>query len=690
MNASLVGLTLHFSPLLPTAAFIALGVASTILLGAALTRPRKSIIWRVLCVFLFLLVLSNPCLLEEDRKPVANVAVIVLDKSVSQQTGLRSRRAAEALTYLENALEDRNNLDLRVVNAPDAVSALQNETRLFESLNQTLADVPESRRAGVIFLTDGQVHDVPADIESMDDYGPVHVLLTGRKDERDRQLVVLQAPAYGIVGQTVTVRYRIEEAGTKGNDIATVIVRRNAGEGETYSVPVNQDQTLDIPVEHGGQNIVEMEVSPLDDEISSVNNHAAFGINGVRDRLKVLLVSGQPHAGGRTWRNLLTSDPGVDLVHFTILREPEKLDATPQNELSLIAFPYRELFEIKLFDFDLIIFDQYRLNNILPTYYFANIARYVREGGALLEASGPTFAGKQSVYETALNTVLPARPDGRVISQSFKPEVTAIGKNHPVTMGLQRGGWGPWLRQIGIHPTGGDVVMTGVNEAPLLVLSHVGKGRVAQLASDQIWLWSRGYEGGGPQGELLRRLAHWLMKEPELDENALEAIADEGSILIRRRSLKGNTKDIEVTLPDGTTKTLTLSREEGDPWMQARLEADQLGVYGFDDKTQRRFAVVGSLDAPELTGMITTDKILRPIAETSSGSVKWLENTPRPDIRFLPPDRKYGGASWIGLRENRDYTVSSVREIPLLPFWAGLLLLLTAIAWGWWREGKSG
>ena len=113
-------------------------------------------------------------------------------------------------------------------------------------------------------------------------------------------------------------------------------------------------------------------------------------INGVRDRLRVLLVSGEPHAGERTWRNLLKSDASVDLVHFTILRPPEKQDGVPVDELSLIAFPTRELFIEKIEDFDLIIFDRYRRRGILPSLYLENIAqlRPQRRRGAGLRRPG--------------------------------------------------------------------------------------------------------------------------------------------------------------------------------------------------------------------------------------------------------------------------------------------------------------
>lgn len=692
MNSA--ALTIHFAPLLPDTVLWLTGILtlSLLLLSAALFRA--GIITRSLCVAGFMLILLNPSLVEEQREPVNDVAVIVVDRSPSQKTGERLQRTDKALAYLKNRLEGQNGLDLRVIDAPLQEPDTARETRLFEAVDQAYADVPLTRRAGVIFLTDGQVHDAPVDADRTLDYGPLHTLLTGRKNERDRQLVLTEAPAYGIVGQDVTIRYRIEDPSAQSDEFSTVSIRQDNSPGKIDLVPINEDRTLQVKVNHAGQNIVYIEASGTDGELTLANNKVPLIINGVRDRLKVLLVSGQPHAGGRTWRNLLTSDPGVDLVHFTILREPDKLDLTPHNELSLIAFPFRELFEIKLYDFDLIIFDRYGLNRILPTYYFGNIAEYIKKGGALLEASGPSFAGPESVYNTALEDILPAQPTGVVYNNSFRPQTTDIGQRHPVTQDLKwtghantDAGWGSWLRQVGVQPKSGQTIMSGFNDQPLLILNRVGEGRVAQLASDQIWLWSRGYEGGGPQTELLRRLAHWLMKEPELEENALVVELEGNSMFIKRRSLHETPLDITMTLPDGKQETIKLTPQPNGQ-LEAQVEATQLGIYTFDDGLQERFALVGDINPPELKGVRTTDTIMRPLAKHSGGSVNWLVDQATPDIRMIENGKIFGGQNWLGLKINNNYQVTGVTETPLLPSWVYVLLLIGLIAASWWLEGR--
>ncbi len=693
--------SLHFDPLLPEIWIITLAICAGGLITLSALRQKHRVIWRFLAFCAFLVALMNPALLKEERQPVKDVAAIVVDKSDSQNTENRKTQTQNTLAYLKKILEGRDNLDLRIVDAPGD-NIPHEETKVFQALDQALADVPEQRRAGVIMITDGQVHDVPQNPEQFSAYGPVHALITGRKNEKDRRIVITQGPAYGIVGQKVTMKYIVEDSNAPKDEIVAVTFSRDSDENKDVRfVPVNEEQSEELPITHGAQNIFELSVAEVPDEITTSNNHTALIVNGVRDRLRVLLISGQPHAGGRTWRDLLTSDPSVDLVHFTILREPEKLDNTPQNELSLIAFPFQELFEVKLYDFDLIIFDRYRLNRILPLHYFQNIARYVEEGGALLEASGPSFAGNHSVYYTALMNVLPATPTGDVTRKPFFPTLTKEGKHHPVTETLlsynkdlpENLRWGPWLRQVALTPERGEVVMRGADNEPLLILDHVKKGRVAQLASDHLWLWARGFQGGGPYTELLRRTAHWLMKEPELDEDALEVQTEEYNIHLRTRNApeeQSISQTVTMTLPDGAQQTVPLKPEDDEEWLEGDIKAQNAGIYSFESKTgQKRFAIIGSLNPPEQKDTKATEDKLRPIVKKSGGDLIWLEDTPHPGIRFLSGARQnFSGRGWLALRQNHDYAVTGFKKTPLCPPWAYALALLGLCVFAWWREGK--
>ncbi|MBI1300103.1 MAG: hypothetical protein GC137_00455 [Alphaproteobacteria bacterium] len=698
MNSSATT-SLHFSPLLDPLWLWVIAIIGALLFVLSFANYRRVLIWRTIAFVVFMLALVNPSLLKQDRKPVRDVAVIVVDKSYSQSFGKRQLRAEEALAYLTNTLEEMNLFDVRIIDAPPS-NILQNRTDLFETLDQSISDIPKKRRAGVIFITDGQVHDVPQNEAMFQTYGPIHALLTGEKSEKDRQIVITHAPAYGLVGKNITVKFRVQDTENIKQQNTLVTLRLHSGVERVISVQVGKEQTIILPIEHASQNIFSLSVEGIKDEITLANNKAPIIINGVRDRLKVLLVSGIPHAGERTWRNLLTSDPGVDLVHFTILREPQKLDYTPKNELSLIAFPFKELFEIKLYDFDLIIFDRYQVNNVLPRHYFENIARYVREGGAFLEASGPVYATQSSIYQTPLGDILPAEPTGRIFEEAYKPVLSNLGTRHPVTESLvwnnqqaspgETPPWGTWLRAVEVENTSGDVLMNGARDKPLLILDRVGKGRVAQLTSDHIWLWSRGYDGGGPHAALLRRIVHWLMKEPELDDRALDIIQNKNNITVRKQNFANTPEEgVAMTKPNGEQEIITLKATDNG-FLEYKFTAEDLGIYSFQDiNGTRKFAIIGDVNPLELQGVITTDEKLKPLIDASDGTSIWLDETPTPPIRAYQDARRYGGSNWLALKRNNDFSVQSVRKTPLLLPWVTLLLALSALVFLWWREGQT-
>ncbi len=692
------GASVAFAPLVPWGLLAPLvGVALLVVLVALLRRARGAGL-RLLAVLVLALGLANPSLIQEKREPIKDVVVVVVDDSPSQSIGQRRARAEWALADLTAKLKAVPDLELRVVRAGGDENGTIHETHLFDALNRAMADVPRRRMAGAVLITDGQVHDIPDPVSKLAGIGPVHTLLTGDHDEGDRRIAIVQAPSYGLVGKSVDLTIRVDDMPGRQSPDAAVTLRQDGGAARRFRVPVGRDFRIDLAITHGGQNVLELEVEAAAQELTLANNRAAVVVNGVRDRLRVLLVSGEPHAGERTWRNLLKVDPAVDLVHFTILRPPEKQDGTPIRELSLIAFPIRELFEVKLDEFDLIIFDRYRRRGVLPQMYLENIADYVRKGGALLEASGQGYASPLSLYRTPLGSILPAAPTGRTIDQPFRPRVTDTGRRHPVTADLPgdridgEPAWGRWFHQVAVTPNSGTVVMQGADDHPLLVLDRVGKGRVAQLASDQIWLWSRGFEGGGPQAELLRRLAHWLMKEPELEENDLRTRVDGNRITVERRALEPDPRPVTLTTPSDETSPLTLT-EDASGHATATVLAKAPGIYRVSDGARTALAVVGTVNPPELADVRATGDRLNPVAKATRGGVHWIvdhQTGPRAglDVRRTNPDRDQSGPTWIGLRANGDHTVTGVTDTPLVPVGALLALALGALAWAWRREGR--
>jgi hypothetical protein len=676
--------TIVFDPLIPWP--ILWGVAALGLLGVglALWRGLSGWAYRFLGALVIVAALSGPVYQQEDRNPLTDIVILLDDQSASQ--GLSDRRAqtADALDAMAAAINARDNTELRRVTVPD--SAGDAGTALMTALSDVLAELPKARIAGIVAVSDGQIHDVT---RAPDMPAPFHLLMSGHKDDWDRRLIIRNAPAFAIIGEPVTLTLRVEDHGAapENDAFAALSISVDGEAPQSFRVPIGQDIELPVTLPHSGRNVLQFTVPAAPGELTDRNNTALIQMNGVHDRLRVLLVSGEPHPGGRTWRNLLKSDSSVDLVHFTILRPPEKQDGVPVGELSLIAFPTRELFLDKIDDFDLIIFDRYKRRGILPALYFDNVANYVEKGGAVLVAAGPDFAGADSIYRSPLARILPAEPSARVFEQGYTPMVSELGLRHPVTADLPgNGDWGRWLRQIDVVPQSGTVVMTGVEGRPLLILDRVGEGRVALLASDHAWLWGRGYEGGGPQLELLRRLAHWMMKEPELEEDALWADANGQTMRISRRTLQDTAAPVTVTPPVGPAVEIPLVYVRPGHF-EAVYDGPEIGLYRLSDGTHNTVIGLGPAAPREFEQTISTPDILEPIIAPLRGGMIWLEDG-IPGLRAVREGRPAAGRGWIGITPRGAYETRDVRQSPLLPAWLALLLASGFVIGGWLREGR--
>jgi hypothetical protein len=680
-----------FDPLLPWPVLAVLAALAALFVALALWRGLSGWWLRALSAVVVLAALANPALQEEDRAPLTDIVIAVVDESASQRISDRPSQSAAALAGVEAEVAALPNTELRVVRLGDGEG--DGGTQLMTALSEALAEEPRARVAGAILITDGQAHDLTLAPQMP---APLHVLLTGREADWDRRLIVRNAPAFAILGEPVTLTLRIEDQGAVpaglGNT-ADLSIAIDGEEPQTYTVPVGEDLELPVTLPHGGMNVLQFQVAVAEGELTDRNNAAVVQINGVRDRLRVLLVSGEPHAGERVWRNLLKSDASVDLVHFTILRPPEKQDGIPVSELSLIAFPTRELFVEKIEEFDLIIFDRYRLRGILPTSYLENVRDYVTNGGTVLVAAGPEFGSADSLYRSPLADILPVEATSRVIEEGFRPALTDLGRRHPVTEGLEEqapeGGWGRWFRQIEISAKeGGQVVMQGAGDRPLLVLAREGEGRVAVMASDHMWLWGRGYEGGGPQLELLRRLAHWMMKEPELEEEALTALATGQTLTITRRTIKEPPGDVVITAPDGAETTLAMP-EVAPGRYQAEWEAPEIGLYRLAQGDLNAVVAVGPSAPKEFEETIASGDKLAPVVEPTAGGILRLEDG-TPDIRAVREGRVAAGRGWIGITPRGAYVTQDITVAALLPGWLYLLLAAGLALAAWLREGRFG
>ena len=685
--------SIGFEPLLSLPWLVAVVVPLGLLAILGVFLAQRGSLFRLAAFAALALAILNPVLLDEEREPLKSVVALVVDRSQSQDIGDRRAATDAALEQLQARLARFNQFDVRVVETGQANSADdRTETRLFGALDGAFRDVPPSRVAGAIMITDGQVHDAPASLSGFN--APLHALITGEEDERDRRIRYERAPRFGLVGKPLALTYRV--TGTDGESgMVDVSVRVNGELSGIARAAIGEEMPLEVVIPNAGRNIVELSIPRGQDEITDTNNRAIALIDGIRENLRVLLVSGEPHAGERTWRNLLKSDASVDLVHFTILRPPEKQDGTPINELSLIAFPTRELFVEKINDFDLIIFDRYQHRDVLPVLYYDYIAEYVENGGALLVAAGPEYAGEQSIARTPLMAALPALPSGNIVEEAFFPRLTETGQKHPVTRGLEGSiaeppRWSRWFRMVGIQQPEGETVMKGAGDAPLLVLDRKGEGRVGMLLSDQGWLWARGFEGGGPHVALYRRLAHWLMKEPELEEERLTADGRGMTLNIQRQTMSDDPGTAQIITPSGQTRDVPLAEREPGIFAGA-LETDEIGLYQVANGDLTALAHVGPVNAPEFADTVSTGEILRPLAEASGGSVRRIASNGDVTLPGIVPVRSTASAAgrdWIGLRTTSESVLKSVNRVPLFAGFFGLCLLLLALGGMWYREGR--
>jgi hypothetical protein len=691
-----MNLSVAFAPLVPDyVVWTALVVAIVLAVLLVFARVRGRYV-RMVAIALFLLALANPSITQEDRDPLTSVAAVIIDKSPSQEFGDRTAQTEAVRAQLAERLGRLPGIEVRFVEAGQSDGETDG-TRLFTALSTALSDVPHDRVAGAILVTDGRVHDVPADAAALGFAAPVHALITGHQNERDRRVVLITTPRFGIVGQSQTITFRVEDQGTSPGT-AQIAVRRDGETIENRAVRTGQEVSINVQIPHAGPNIVEIEASALDNELTTVNNRAVVSIDGVRDKLRVLLISGEPHAGERTWRNLLKSDAAIDLVHFTILRPPEKQDGTPINELSLIAFPTRELFtprpQGRLNDFQLIIFDRYA-RSVLPILYFDNIARYVREGGAVLVAAGPDYASPTSIWRTPLEGVLPAEPSGRTTDRAFHARLSELGKRHPVTRALEGANeepphWSRWFRLVDARTAKGTPVMEGPDGKPLLVLSREGEGRVALLLSDHIWLWARGYEGGGPHIDLLRRLSHWLMKQPDLEEEALRMFVRGRDLTVQRQTMSDTADEVTLTMPSGKTRTLPLTAADPGVW-RSTVEANEFGLWRATDGKLTALANVGPANPREFTEVTSTTEVVAPVTSATGGAAMRIEDGSGvrvPRLVAVRSSTAFYGDDWIGLKIREASVVRGIGVLPIFAGLLGLLLLVGSLAATWAREGR--
>ncbi len=679
-------MTIVFDPLLPVWGLGAISAIAALISAISLWRNWKSGFFRTIALAALIMLIANPLIREAERTGLNDIALILVDKSASQSLQGRDAVAARIQDDLSEKLEAFDAVETRVIEFDGA-----EETRVVEALQRALADAPRPQLGAVFIVTDGQASDAEVALSGLE--APVHIVVSGADDEIDRKITLTNAPRYGIVDQSVRVAFRVDDLGYDeellNNAPAPMVTLRVNGEPVlSEPVPLGEEAGFNAPLTRPGSTVIELEVEARSGELTTRNNIAVLPISAIRDRLRVLLISGEPHPGERVWRNLLKSDPAVDLVHFTILRPIEKNDNTPVSELALIQFPQDELFIEKLTEFDLLIFDRYTYRAVLDSFHFDNIARYVEGGGGVLIAAGPEYNGRRSLASRRnLSFILPATPAGGAVEAAYRPEITDLGARHPVTAGLsEEDYWGRWLRIMPVIQRRGQTLMSGPSSAPLLILDRVNEGRIGLLLSDHVWLWARGFDGGGPHAELLRRIAHWLMKEPELEEEALSLLEDGDALIIKRRTVGDAPDPVRLETPDGQTLDVTLEETDAGTF-ESRIDNAPRGLYRA--RAGQLFAIgsVGLAAAPEFQDVVSTTQRLSNLADSAGGGVFRAGSDARaPTLRRVAGGADYKGERWAGVVRRDAARIESVKDAPAAPPLAWLILIGAALITAWLIE----
>jgi len=249
--------------------------------------------------------------------------------------------------------------------------------------------------------------------------------------------------------------------------------------------------------------------------------------------------------------------------------------------------------------------------------------------------------------------------------------------------------WSRWFRLVDVTPSEGHVVMQGPDERPLLILNREGEGRVALMLSDHAWLWARGFEGGGPHVSLLRRLSHWLMKEPDLEEEALRIKSRDGTLQIERQTLSETSDPVFLKFPSGKSETITLLENDKGIWA-AQVDTEELGIHVVEDGERRSLSHVGPVNPREYTDVRSTTELLASLTAETSGSVRRVGDGANSNLTIVPmrAARSYSGSNWLGLKTTEAYVLLGVDRISLLAGFLGLAILLGLISLTWYREGR--
>jgi hypothetical protein len=545
---------------------------------------------RLGAVTILLFLLYDVALLKPVPGEAPKTLVVLEDKSASADHTAQS----VWLETLKKAVGER--ATLKILPLPQSDQG----TLVIPPLKQALQSVPADRLAGAVIISDTLWHDPEADITSLKTEVPVHVLSTFRSGP-DRSVTLEKTSAYQLVGKPFSVAVTVRDTTQPGG--AEIPLNMYQGDTQTTHNVRNGEKTeISLNTEHPGRTTLIFATPPLAQEAHLQNNAAVFTLTVFRDRWRVMMVSGSPHPSTRAFRSLFKQDPNIDLVHFSILRRMDSMDFTPPDEMALIPFPVDELFLNRIDDFDLIVMDRYANLGLLQPIHIQSLRSFIQRGGAFVIMTGAEGLKDDSLFN-ALKDIMAIK----AYPQTYPdvPFTPTLGEDHPITQPFVKQTL-PLLRGSLPLPLAerAELLMETPEKTPVITLwrETPQHGRMAWIATDDVWMWRRqaGEAGAAPPfNPLMRRLMHWLLREPDLEAPPMICQQDKGVLACTPKN-KNSKDNVELYRPDDTWQ----------PW-----SADADGVYRMP------------LDRSGLWA-VRADHTLIPIAFDMGPPAEWKPVTP--------------------------------------------------------------
>ena len=657
----------------------------------------KYIYIRALTFLAFLVFILNP---QINKKHVEHHKDIVIVVSDLTQSIIETRKAKEVESIrkdISSQLKEIGNIEQINIKLNNNKKIEQNnankiETSLFKEVNKVINSLNIERLSGIIIITDGQIHDFH-NYNKLLSKTPIHYILVGNKKEKDRILKTTNVPKFAVLGKKYEISINIKDNTEKKNLKTDFYLNEQLV--STKYLSQNKTYKILLPELSIGKNILEIKTEESNIEISKLNNYQTHEIVGIQDKLKVMLISGEPNMGLRNLRNILNSDPNIELLHFTILRPPTKRDLTPVKELSLIPFPTQELFAADISKFNLIIFDQYGLQGILPPKYLDNISKFVLSGGALLDIVGKKHLTKDSLINSPIKQILPTIPLENISNKMFKPELTKVGKLHPITNKLknnyQEKPWGEWTNYTRSQLTSGKVLLHHKSD-PLLAVDYVGKGRVVQILSSDSWVWQKSLDNKGPLIELIRNIIQWLLKNPKLEENFINLNTENNIIKIKLNSISSGDISAKIVTPSKEAIKLKL-KDTGNGIFEGEFTSLERGKFQIIWKDKTKYFIIDDMNNKEVKEITSTDYKIKSFVEknntfTKNFNIVW-KNQSTLKVLKIYNNKILGGKNWIGIVEKKVPKIYENSKQKLFNWYTIFMFLVFLVFLSWYKEGRN-